>query len=518
MHFKSYLSGNFPKRPVLTRGGNWNCLLKSSVLFIGLIFAQGMLPAQTINPSVTPELILPFGSFPEVENTGAFLAKTEGGFDLGAVCWDGANPGIAVVERASTPQAFHHPLPSDAHDPDIVYGIGGSDGVVVYELNGTIVAQHFQYSSGNITLDPMVPIFDGTHPNIDKPYDCGGYREEVVITLQTPSNQILYVEGDIFGSFGSPQGVPNNAGPSSAGQPDYVERIRPDVAFLGKVNPGEYAFTYVGLDPNGNWWVDTDLIGSNYTILKNIQRKPVIPEPDLHPRIDGVLGEDYGQSLTYFYTVVYEELNEIWRATNSVAFTNEYSSGNNALPVVAYSADDADAIWTTDALYGSNTLLGRHFSGSTPDTYLKEMTDPFAPPENNLYPSLAGHCSDGSGTLKRAGPTPSSSISYLAFWYEANQQELVYKWAQSNGTQNYKRGISGTNNVNIIPEYINRQSFRMPSFQENRNISIFSSAGQLIQKSDLLHFNQDIAGLEKGIYLLSIEGKNKPSVQKLVLQ
>lgn len=479
---------------------------------MGIIIYQGLLPAQTITPSVTPELILPFGSFPGVENTGAFLADTDNGYDLGALCWDGANPGIAVVERASTPQAFYHSLPSDAHDPDIVYGIGGSDGVVVYELNGTIVAQHFQYSSGNITLDPMVPIFDGTHPNIDKPYDCDGYREEVVITLQTPSNQILYVEGNIFGSFGSPQRVPGGG--------TYNERIRPDVAFLGKVNPGDYVFTFVGLDPNGNWYVDTDInhgspLPHNVT---NIQRKPVIPEPDLHPRIDGVLGEDYGQSLTYFYTVVYEELNEIWRATNTVAFTNEYGSGHNALPVVAYSADDVDAIWTSDALYGSNTLLGRHFKGSTPGTYLKEMTDPFAPPENNLYPSLAGHCSDGKGTLKMAGPTPSDSISYLAFWYEANQQQLVYKWAQSNGAQNYKREVSGTNSVNIIPEYINRQSFRMPSFQENRNISIFSSAGQLIQKSDLLHFNQDIAGLKKGMYLLSIEGKNKPSVQKLVLQ
>ena len=148
----------------------------------------------------------------------------------------------------------------------------------------------------------------------------------------------------------------------------------------------------------------------------------------------------------------------------------------------------------------------------------KEMTDPFAPPENNLYPSLAGHCSDGQGTLKMAGPQPPSGISYLAFWYEADQQALVYKWAQSNGAQNYKRSNDSSPEANLIPEYIDRATFQMPSFQENHDIIIFSSAGQLIQRSDLLHFNQDIAGLKKGMYLLSIQGENQPSVQKLVLQ
>lgn len=459
---------------------------------------------------------LPLGPYPNVKNTGAFMSES-GTNVASAFCWDGDVPGIAVVDHSDLTFAKVN-LPDGISDPDIVFGAEATKGVVAYTINEEIRYQTFAYSNGQINLDPPVFLAIGIHPNIDKQHDCGeNVTEDVVLVFDNLNQDIEYSEGNLNGNFNAPNPVPATSGPNNT--VNYDQRLRPDVAFLGKQAPGTLIFTYVGED-NGNYYVHTDRMRPGPTTsVENTQQSPALVALDnTHPRIDGVLNWNAG-SLDYYYQVVYHTENKIYEANNDEFFTITYQQGNkNEFPAVAYSGDHADIIWVTDNLPGSTLeILGKEFFEGTPNPDLKALTaNPnasgggsggCASSGDNIVPSIDGHCGGVD--------------EYIAFWYNGNSQSLRFKFAKSEGADNYKRGggqSSPSKAPNLLPEYINRGNFTMPEYPKDYQMDIFNLSGQLVAHCHLSDFKRELSGLKSGSYVLIIGTGAEQRVQKLLLQ
>lgn len=460
------------------------------------------LKSQTINPPVTPQQVLPFGPYPNVKNTGAFLAPVEAGTKSplrSAFCWDGDEPGIAVVEHDNLSVDIAS-LPQNISDPDIIFGVGASKGVVTYEVSGQIVYQTFTYSNGNISLGNMIPLADGTHPNIDKQHDCEEFTEEAVIVYESPSQEIFYSEGNLGGNFQTPVNVRNVH--------NYVNRIRPDVAFLGKSSPGTLMFTYIGKDANGNHYVHSNRGVNNpgpFTVGP-VNRRQLTNIGNTHPRIDGVLDGNYSSSIAYYYQVTYHEGSTIWEANNGQNFVDlSTNTSVNELPAVAYSGDFSDIIYTTDEV-GGLELLGKEYVQGNAASGFKQLTSTTGCSSTNLYPSIDGHC----------GPPE----EVITFWYDGSCNALKFKFAKTQGVPNYKRGggSAAGEAPSLLPEFIQKGSFEMPEYAMDRSVEVFNTAGQLVLKSSLSRFKEDLYLVQPGSYVLIIGKGENQSIQKMILQ
>lgn len=459
------------------------------------------LKSQTIHPLVTPQQVLPFGPYPNVQNTGAFLAPVEAGTKSplrSAFCWDGDEPGIAVVEHDNLSVDIAS-LPQNINDPDIVFGVGASKGVVTYEVSGQIVYQTFTYSNGNISLGNMVPLAAGTHPNIDKQHDCEEFTEEAVIVYENPSQEIFYSEGNLGGNFGTPIIVPsiNNS---------YATRIRPDVAFLGKSAPPTFVFSFIGTDNNGDHFVDNDRDIKVNPPIPFINRRQISNIPNTHPRIDGVLDGNYSSSIAYYYQVTYHEGSTIWEANNGQNITDLSTiTSVNELPAVAYSGDFSDIIYTTNEV-GGLELLGKEYVQGNAASGFKQLASTTGCSSTNLYPSIDGHC----------GPPE----EVITFWYDGSCNALKFKFAKTQGAPNDKRGggSAAGEAPSLLPEFIQKGSFEMPEYAMDRSVEVFNTAGQLGLESSLSQFKEDLSLVQPGSYVLIIgEGENQ-SVQNMILQ
>ena len=458
-----------------------------------------MINAQTINPPVTASQSLPFGPYPNVKNTGAFLAPVEAGSkDLlrSAFCWDGDEPGIAVVEHDNLSVTIAN-LPSGTSDPDIVLGDGASKGVVTYEISGDILYQTFTYSNGSISLNSPIALSDGTHPNIDKQHDCEEFTEDVVIVFETPGQDIAFSDGNLGGNFTSPIVVPQNNN-------TYDNRIRPDVALLGKTSPGTYVYCFVGI-VGGNDYVDTEVDRRTNPAINNVNRRQLQGIGNTHPRIDGVLDGNASIS-NYYYQVTYQEGSTIWEANDGQNFTDlSTNTAVNELPAVAYSGDFSDIIYTTDEV-GGLELLGKEYVQGTASPGYKQLTSTTGCASTHVYPSVDGHC----------GPPD----EIIAFWYDSDCSTLKFKFAKTQGATNYKRGQNNTSgdDPSLLPEFIQKNSFEMPEYGQDRPVAVFNTAGQAVLETRLSSFKGDLSLLQAGSYVLIIgEGENQ-SVQKMILQ
>jgi len=98
---------------------------------------------------------------------------------------------------------------------------------------------------------------------------------------------------------------------------------------------------------------------------------------------------------------------------------------------------------------------------------------------------------------------------------------LRFKFAKSEGADNYKRGSGQTSTTDVpslLPEFIQRNRFDMPDFSVNRPVQIFNLSGQLLRECHFSDFEQEISGLQSGSYILLIGDGANQSSQKLLLQ
>lgn len=491
-------------------------------MFIALTYPPSF--GQAINPSVTPDYIIPGGPYLEVENTGADQAEC----DLSictpgqAFCWDGASPGIATTFSAPGTLELAA-LPAGAHDPDIVFANQGQTGMVVYELNNDVYYTTFTNvpGGGALTLGPATLLrANASHPNIDKQYECEEYKENVVVVYRDDAaGDIAYKIGPITGGFGAHTFV----SPNSITGNTYIDRFNPDVAWLGKYAPGNLVFTAVAATSPTNFIVD---VYSGTFLIGPSAAGPVSSSaPDeTHPKIDGILDNTYTPSICYHYSVTYHSNNLIYQAFNGSFFTPTLQpavSNTNELPAVAYAGDINDVIWSSDALGGLD-IIGQGFVNCTPDPYYKEANTPASSTgPRKLYPSIAGHCQSGE-----------SGLLYAMCWWDQTNSNMVYKYAQF-GVPHYKNGgysasqsraaVDSSEQVEaiFIPSLINKNTFNTNSIHLNDNQVVFYDlSGKEVFKADSETLISKINKLKSGMYLAFITTPNGAFIkkQKVIIQ
>jgi hypothetical protein len=434
---------------------NTNFLKKLTVL-IALMGAALPVSAQ-INPAKTIDFILPGGPYSNVENTGAAITECSSCAQgvAHAYTWDGDNPGIAVYEPGMG--VFVQPLPSGSWDPDIVFGLDGTSGVVVNEKGTGIEFRTFTYSPGVLTLStPKLVHANAHHPNIDNPTDSIS-RDPVVIVFETSvgSSDLKYAEGTLTGGFGTSLGVLKTGLTQGA---TILNRFRPDVQVY---DDQKYLFVAQGIDSiTGNDCIDlfdysTFLNGFS---LGNILLSGIIA----HPRIDGVVDQ---VGLTYAYSVTYKDHNSIRHGMQSAAVTALQPTGSaSGKPAIAYSGDYHDAVWPTDAVAAPNyDLIGKGFFASTPDTFYKELNEVST-----------------SGVMDKWAVSIAGLVNfdYAACW--ATTEDFYYKEATV-ASANYKK----QNQVTEIFE-----------------IAVYSTSGQMIKKGNSQEIKILLSELPSGLYVI----------------
>ncbi len=86
-----------------------------------------------------------------------------------------------------------------------------------------------------------------------------------------------------------------------------------------------------------------------------------------------------------------------------------------------------------------------------------------------------------------------------------NPEDAIFNWSDTTASINSVE----TSIVKFYPNPVNEQlNFDLPNIQENTIIEIFNSQGKLILKKKLEE-NLDVSNLNKGIYIFSIDNKNK---------
>ncbi len=410
-----------------------------------------------INPAKTIDFILPGGPYSNVENTGAAITECSSCAQgvAHAYTWDGDNPGIAVYEPGMG--VFVQPLPSGSWDPDIVFGLDGTSGVVVNEKGTGIEFRTFTYSPGVLTLStPKLVHANAHHPNIDNPTDSIS-RDPVVIVFETSvgSSDLKYAEGTLTGGFGTSLSVPNIGLTQGV---KIVDRFRPDVQVY---DAQKYLFVAQGIDSiTGNDCVDLFDGGANLFGFSsgNLLLSGVVA----HARIDGVVDQ---QGLTYAYSVTYKDHNSIRHGMQSTAVTALQPAGSaSGKPAIAYSGDYHDAVWPTDAVAAPNyDLIGKGYFASTPDTFYKELNEVST-----------------SGIMDKWAVSIAGLVNfdYAACW--ATTEDIYFKEAFDASTT-YKK----ENQVSEVFE-----------------IAVYSTSGQMIKKGNSQEIKILLSELPSGLYVI----------------
>jgi len=430
--------------------------LKTLTVLVALM--AGVLPVSgQIYPAKTNDFILPGGPYANVENTGAAISECSGCAQgvAHAYTWDGDSPGIAVYEPGMG--VFIQPLPSGSWDPDIVFGLDGTSGVVVNEKGTGIEFRTFTYSPGVLTLStPKLVHANAHHPNIDNPTDSIS-RDPVVIVFETSvgSSDLKYAEGTLTGGFGTSLGVPNTGLTQGA---TILNRFRPDVQVY---DDQKYLFVAQGIDSiTGNDCIDLfdyNTVLSGFTSGNNLPSNVIT-----HPRIDGVVDQN---GLTYAYSVTYEVHDSIRHGMQGVAIINlQPACSSSKDPAIAYSGDYHDAVWPTDAVASPNyDLIGKGFTASTPDTFYKELNEV----------STSGLIDKWAVSI--AGLR---EYNYASCW--ATTEDIYYKEATV-ATTAYKK----ENQVTEVFEIV-----------------VYSTSGQMIKKSNIQDIEKLLAELPHGQFII----------------
>lgn len=482
---------------------------------------------QPINPSVTPDFVLPGGPYTNVENTGADLSVCLSHLgsctvDAQAFCWDGDNPGIATTYSApGTVEILS--LPAGAHDPDIVFTSGGTLGMVVFELGNDVLYQTFTNLPGGGSLawsGSGTVQSNASHPNIDRLYECEGYQEQVVVVYEDNTlNDIAYKEGLVAsGSFPVTSTQVPLANFLHAGSPTPQARFHPDVAVLypaNSANPYDIFFTCVNVDAANNFYVEGywDNTPSNPPGLNLAATGPVsMMNPDqTHPRIDGILAAPV---YNYNLSVTYHSDDQIYQSFNNhLPFTpaiHPAGANFNELPAVAYGGDYSAVIWASDAL-GGRDIIGQEWSGSARDPFYQEATSPpRSTVTTNFYPSIAGNCT-GSGT-------------YAMCWYDPDTEDIIFKYANM-ATTAFKRDPedlndpkSGEDPFTVFPTFINKDHFDLNPWLQDSELYFYDLQGQLVLNATA-GSTKNLASLPGGIYVVMIKsGKAKAQRKKVLLR
>lgn len=410
--------------------------------------------AQPINPASTTDLIMPGGSYRNVQNTGAGISACSFCTQnvVHAYTWDGDNPSIAVYEPGNG--TFLQPLPAGATDPDIVIGNDGNNGVVVYELNGDVEYSTFTYSPGAIGLNaPIVLVNNAGHPNIDSPSNCAEDLTAVVVYERYTVNDIEYSTGTLMGSFGGSSSI-NSVGLTQNNP--IQDRVRPDVQVYSSK---EIVFTAQGYDPMAPSDC-IDLFINSGSLIGFFSGNLLLPGVIAHPRIDGVVPNP---GLSYAYSVVYKDHNSIRHGLQNQVVTSIQPLGSlSGNPAVAFSGDYHDAIWPSDAVAAPiYDGLGRGFSGGIVDPYFKEVNDGST---TGLFDkdafSIAGSCEN----------------AYAMCW--AGDDQIYYKQANAFGNPSYKT-----------------EPTKWSSFE------LFNLAGQCLVTGSANDYSTKVGLLPQGLYI-----------------
>jgi hypothetical protein len=411
--------------------------------------------AQPINPASTVDLLMPGGAYSNVQNTGAGISQCSfcAQSVVHAYTWDGDNPSIAVYEPGNG--TFLQPLPAGAMDPDIVIGNDGNSGVVVYELNGDVEYSTFTYSPGAIGLmAPVVLVNNAGHPNIDVSSDCDKDITTVIVFDDYTNNDIYYSQGTLLGAFGSTTLVTTIGLSQGVG---LINRKHPDVQVY---RFGNYLFTSQGYDPCAFSECVDVFRPSSGTLNGFIGGNLLLPNLNVHPRIDGVVPNP---GLNYAYSVVYKDHNSIRHGLQNQNVSSIQPLGSlSGRPAVAFSGDYHDAIWPSDAVAAPiYDGLGRGFSGGIMDLFFKEVNDGST---TGLFDkdafSIAGSCEN----------------AYAMCW--AGDDQIYYKQANAFGNPSYKT------------EPINWSRFEL-----------FNLAGQCLATGSANDYSTKVGLLPQGLYI-----------------
>ena len=449
---------------------NTHFLKKLTVLIV--LFGAVQPVSGQIYPAKTIDLIIPGGPYSDVQNTGAAISECSGCKQgvAHAYTWDGNNPGIAVYEPGAG--VYVQTLPSGAWDPDIVFGLDGTSGVVVYELFGGVEYKTFTYTPGIVTLGTSTLVHNNAHhPNIDNPTDCGSRNPAVIVFESAGSTSDLeYCEGTLSGGFGKNLPVPQFG---LSQQCNISSRYRPDLQVF---DYKKYLFVAQGIDSASNHCVDlfdvTTFLDGFTT--GNILLSGVVA----HPRIDGVVDQ---VGLTYAYSVTYKDHNSIRHGMQDTIVTALQPIGTlSDKPAIAYNGDYHDVVWPSDAVASPNMdLIGKGFFADLPDIFYKELNDVTTSGNvNKRAVSLAGRC----------------EYNYASCW--ATDENIYYKEAIAIDS-NYKKG---------------------PETDDEYQMFVYNLTGQLINQGRGADKDDVFNDLPKGIYIVvKINRFNKIiEVQKLL--
>jgi len=429
--------------------------------------------AAQIYPAKTIDLVIPGGPYSDVQNTGAAITECSGCAQgvAHAYTWDGNNPGIAVYEPGAG--VYVQSLPSGAWDPDIVFGLDGTSGVVVYELNGGVEYNTFTYTPGVLIMGSSKVLHTNAHhPNIDNPTDCGS-RDPAVIVFETMGGgpDLKYTVGTLTGGFGTSSAV-SKTGLTQSGA--ILDRFRPDVQVY---DFKKYLFVAQGIDSlTGNDCID---LFDEGTSLQGFQSGNILLSGVVaHPRIDGVVDQ---VGLTYAYSVTYKDHNSIRHGMQDTIVTAlQPISTLSDKPAIAYNGDYHDVVWPSDAVASPNMdLIGKGFFADLPDSFYKELNDVTTSGSvNKRAVSIAGRC----------------EYNYASCW--AADENIYYKEAIAIDS-NYKKD---------------------PESDDEYQMFVYNPTGQLINQGRGAEKEDVFNDLPKGIYIVvKINRFNKIiEVQKLL--
>lgn len=261
--------------------------------------------------------------------------------------------------------------------------------------------------------------------------------------------------------------------------------------------PGEWLFTAVG-EPLAGGGRAVDVFEQMGFITSLHTPGFIANDPlEVHPRIDGVIGSV--NPINYHYSATYHDGGEVFMAFNS---SNNFSAiqppaALNELPSVAFSGDHSDIIWSTDFINGQPAdIIGQGYQGTNKDPFFKEAN---APVNSGFgvkkFTSISGHC----GAQQR----------YAMCWWDETSQNIIYKFAHSNGKTSFKKDPNTASNSpeearNLqLPTFIERGNFQIGAYAENLRLYFYTLAGKLILSTDYQKLAIDIQELPQGMYMVA---------------
>jgi hypothetical protein len=227
-----------------------------------LLSSMSLLQAQNMISAGTPDIKIASAS--DVENTGLFLnhcASCNKGV-AAAICWDGAEPGVAFTDDILT-TVFN--LPQGAHDPDIILGQGSYDARVVFELGNDILQIDFVLNPITLAIvshTQTVVIENAIHPNIDLNGERIAFICQSTINLG-PNNERLPI---FTGTFGSPMAQLEDNSAQLVYAEDFTlgtntdPCVQPDIAIGADNSSVFYIYpTFNEASPSGHLWFSGNL-------------------------------------------------------------------------------------------------------------------------------------------------------------------------------------------------------------------------------------------------------------------